>query len=172
MFTKALIVDTPRQGDNVFKIRIPLFEDTTGTEIIYDALSCHPPGIFNGYSPGDCVYVSFEDGKMNIPVIMGRLYVEEQDDYAKGYFNNLEISNRAHLPLSTTFGDGLSISNLYNNMNYLMGIENLPPCDIGGIYSSTINKNPQRIYKNSSWTNIGQTTTSTGVIIYNWRRDT
>ena len=98
MFTKALVTALPEPGDNVYKVRIPLLEDTTGTEIIYDALSCHPPGVFAGYNVGDCVYVSFEDAKLNIPVIMGKLYVDEKDDYAKGLFNNLQVTKKADLP--------------------------------------------------------------------------
>lgn len=172
MFTKALIVDTPKQGDNIYRVRIPLFEDTTGTEIVYDALCCHAPGTYGGLNPGDCVYVSFEDGKMNIPVIIGRLYVEEQDDYAKGFFNNLYVINAAKLPMSTTFGNqGLTIDNLYNMVNYLASIENSPPCNVGGVYQSTVNVDPKDTYPNSVWTNIGTTTTSNGTIIYNWRRD-
>ena len=169
MFTKALIVKTPDEGDNVYKVRIPLFEDTTGTEIIYDALCCHAPGVYNGLNPGDCVYVSFEDAKLNIPVILGRLYIDEQDDYSKGYFNNLEISNSAHLPMSTIFGDGLSIQNLYDTVQYLASA-NECPVDIGELYSSLSNAAPTK-WPNTAWTDIGTTVTSTGTTIYNWRRD-
>ena len=90
MFTKALIKEIPRNGSNIYKIRIPLFEDTTGTEIIYDALCCHAPGVFGGLNEGDCVYVSFEDAKLNIPVIIGRLFINEKDEYSKGYFNTIK----------------------------------------------------------------------------------
>lgn len=122
MFTKALVVETPENEDNHYKVRIPIFEDTTGDEVIFDALACHAPGVFNGYNVGDCVYVAFEDAKLNIPVIIGRLYVEEQDDYSKGLFNNLSVTGRVQLPMDTTFGDGMSISNLYDTMKYLDGV--------------------------------------------------
>ena len=169
MFTKALIVKTPEPGDNWYKVRIPLFEDTTGTEIIYDALCCHAPGTYGGLNPGDCVYVSFEDAKLNIPVIIGRLYVEEQDDYSKGYFNNLEVSNSTHLPMSTTFGDGLSIQNLYDTVQFL-STANDCPIDIGDVYTSLSNNAPTK-WPNTTWTDIGTVTTSMGTTIYNWRRD-
>ena len=143
MFTKALIVDTPKSGDNYYKVRIPLFEDTTGTEIVYDALCCHAPGIFNGLNPGDCVYVSFEDAKLNIPVIIGRLYIEEQDDYSKGYFNNFEVSNTANLPMNTTFGGWLKVKELSDTVQYLSAQADQCPYDIGDIYSSAINTTPE-----------------------------
>lgn len=144
MFTKALIVKTPEEGDNHYKVRIPLFEDTTGNEVIYDALSCHPPGVFNGYNEGDCVYVSFEDAKLNIPVIMGRLYTEEQDDYAKGLFNNLNVTNSANLPMSTTFGGKMSINNLYDALQFINSSddkkEEIIPLDWGNIQGTLSNQ--------------------------------
>lgn len=169
MFTKALIVKTPEPGDNWYKVRIPLFEDTTGTEIIYNALCCHAPGTYGGFNPGDCVYVSFEDAKLNIPVIIGRLYVEEQDDYSKGYFNNLEVSNSAHLPMSTTFGDGLSISNLYDTVQYLSS--NSCPYGVGDVYCTTNTAvDPGVTWQGTAWTNLG-TYTVGGANVINWRRD-
>ena len=125
MFTKALIAAIPEPGDNHYKVRIPLFEDTTGNEVLFDALCCHAPGVFNGYKVGDCVYIAFEDAKLNIPVILGRLFVEEKDNYAKGYFNNLEVSNKVHLPMATSFGDGLQIKTLYDTLQYLNAQDNL-----------------------------------------------
>ena len=167
MFTKALIVSPPKPGDNIYKVRVPLFEDTTGTEIIYDALCCHAPGVYNGFNPGDCVYITFEDAKLNIPVIIGRLLVNEQDDYSKGYFNNLEVSNSAHLPMSTMFGDGLSIQNLYDSLNYLSNC----PYAIGDVYCTTnTDILPEQNWAGTTWTNLGTTTAGT-TNIYNWRRD-
>ena len=169
MFTKALIVRPREQGNNIYKVRIPLFEDTTGTEIVYDALCCHAPGVYGGLNVGDCVYIAFEDAKLNIPVIIGKLYVNEKDDYSKGYFNNLDVVNSAHMPMSTTFGDGLSISNLYDTIQFLMGAENCQYA-IGDIYCTTNNIDPSSKWADTSWTNLG-TTTIGGVTVYNWRRD-
>jgi len=171
MFTKALIVSIPEEGSNVYKVRIPLFEDTTGTEVIYDALCCHAPGIFGGLNTGDCVYVAFEDAKLNIPVIIGKLYINEKDDYSKGLFNNLSVKNLAVLPMGTLFGNGLSIQNLYDTVQYLSAQDGQCPYAIGDIYYTTINVNPTTKYSGTTWTDFGTTTTSTGNIIYNWRRD-
>ena len=125
MFTKALITETPKLGDNHYKVRIPLFEDTTGQEVIMDALCCHAPGVFNGFNVGDCVYVTFEDAKLNIPVIIGKLYVNEQDDFSTGYFNNIKVTNNVKLPMDTTFGNGLKIKSLYDTIQYLNSNSNL-----------------------------------------------
>ena len=169
MFTKGLIVSTPKQGDNVWKVRIPIFEDTTGTEIIYDALCCHAPGVFGGLNPGDCVCVAFEDAKLNIPVILGRLYIEEKDEYSKGYFNNLKVSNSANLPMSTTFGNGLSIKNLYELVQHLSS--NSCPYAVNDIYcTADTDIQPEVNWVGTTWTNLGQTTIG-GVNINNWRRD-
>ena len=171
MFTKALIVDIPNEGDNYYKIRLPLFEDTTGEEVYYNALCCHAPGVFGGLNKGDCVYVAFEDAKLNIPVIIGRLYITEKDEYSKGLFNNLNVVNTATLPINTTFGDGLNIKNLYNTVQYLSAQEGQCPYAIGDIYISSTNNNPDLKWQGTTWTDFGITTTSTGNTIYNWRRD-
>lgn len=170
LFTKALIVSLPKEGDNFYKVRIPLFEDTSGKEIIFNALCCHAPGIYGGLNSGDCVYVIFEDNKLTTPVIIGRLYVEEQDDYSKGYFNNLNVSNRASLPASTTFGN-MKISALYDTIQYISSQIGLCPYSNGDIYSSSVNVNPNIKWAGTTWTNFGTTLTSTGQTMYNWRRD-
>ena len=173
MFTKALVVSKPEPGSNIYKVRIPLFEDTSGTEIIYDALCCHAPGVYGGFNAGDCVYVSFEDAKLNIPVIIGRLYINERDDYSKGYFNNLEVSNFAHLPMSTVFGDNLTISTLNSALQYMSNNIGCPTYS-GDIYTTALNLTSDDLverWPGTSWTDVGTTTTSNGTVLYNWRRD-
>ena len=74
MIIKSYIKALPNQGSNVYKVRVPFLEDNTNREMIFDALLCSPPGEYYGYKVGDCVYVEFEDDKLNIPVILGKLY--------------------------------------------------------------------------------------------------
>ena len=159
MFTKALIVSVPEEGSNVYKVRIPLFEDTTGNEIIYDALCCHAPGIYGGLNPGDCVYIAFEDAKLNIPVIIGRLYVKEQDDYAKGLFNNLEVLSKAKLPIDTTFGNGITAETLYNMFQNISvgqapssGVDMNTVYPIGTVYSNILDAfDPNTEWAGTTW---------------------
>ena len=124
MLTKALIKELPEEGSNIFKIRVPLFEDTTGSEIIYNALYCYPPGIYGGLDIGDCVYVAFEDDKLNIPVILGKLYTGTTDeDYVFANINNLSVSSQANLPDNTMLGDSVSFNTIYNMMQRLFGVD-------------------------------------------------
>ena len=114
LVTKALVTEIPSE-DNYYTVRVPLFEDTSGTEITYRALCCHTPGVFGGLNVGDCVYIAFEDAKLNVPVIIGRLYTREFDEYAKGYFNNLNVTSVARLPLNTMIGD-VSMKALFDSV--------------------------------------------------------
>ena len=166
MLTKAIIVSVPKDGSNWYTCRVPLFEDTSGTEVVFDALSCHAPGVYGGLNVGDCVYVAFEDAKLNIPVIIGRLYVNEQDDYSKGYFNNLLVTNTANLPFNTTIG-GINISELVKN-NLQVDIDLLYP--LAAILQTGDSESPNNMYPGTVWSNYGTITTSNNNKIYNWKR--
>ena len=169
MFTKALITKIPDKGDNWFKVRIPLFEDTTGTEVTYDALCCYSPGTFGGLNVGDCVYVTFEDAKLNIPVIIGKLYTREDDDYAKGLFNNLKVTNTANLPLNTIFGNAASAGDLIELLQNQITtvVENAYPvgsyffCSRGVI-------SPNNIWPETTW--VGTDIAISGINLTAWRR--
>jgi len=49
MLTKAYIIQLPKQGNNIYKVRVPFLEDNTGTPMFFDALLCNQPGQYNGY---------------------------------------------------------------------------------------------------------------------------
>lgn len=146
MFTKALIVSTPVGDDNHFRVRIPIFEDTTGTEVIYDALCCYSPGTFGGLNVGDCVYVAFEDAKLYVPVIVGKLYTKESDDYAKGYFNNLQVTNMARLPIDTNFGGVTTAGNLVDLVQKQVSIEDVYPVGSYFICGADSSMNPNNMW--------------------------
>ena len=170
MFTKALVVDTPKGDDNHFRVRIPIFEDTTGTEVIYDALCCYSPGTFGGLNIGDCVYVTFEDAKLNVPVIIGRLYTREADDYAKGLFNNLQVTNMARLPINTSFGDVVTAGNLVDlvqNQSHLT-VENIYPVGAYFICDASSTMNPTNMWPGTTWAS--NSISVSGVNLTAWRR--
>ena len=58
--TKAYVKELPEEGSNIFKVEVPLMEDNTGTEAIFDALLCTTPGHYKGLEVGDAVSVTFK----------------------------------------------------------------------------------------------------------------
>lgn len=92
---------------NTCNVRIPLFE-TVGTkdEIIMPALFCTPPGICNGYSEGDIVWVGFEFGETySKVVILGKLFIDtntEKNIKGSGITcADLIVKNSTILPINT-----------------------------------------------------------------------
>lgn len=117
ILTKAYITKLPDEGSNIYKVRVPLMEDNTGTEAIFDALLCTSPICYNGYSVGDCVYIHFEDDDYDLPVILGKLFTEiPTTSNAYIIANELNITNTSKLPNDSTLGEYRAddIGNLYN----------------------------------------------------------
>ncbi len=101
MVTKGIITSIDYNG-NTCQVRIPFFETAGNDPISGTAIISNTPGSYNGYKVGDVVLVAFEDGQMNNPVIMGKLYLgaaKEKDD-PRGAINveNIISSNSATLP--------------------------------------------------------------------------
>ena len=46
------------------------------------------PGIYNSYKTGDIVFIGFEENKMELPVILGKLFVSASDE-AGSYRGNI-----------------------------------------------------------------------------------
>ncbi len=74
MIIKAIIEDLPEQDDNHYTIRIPFLEDHTKNQVNFKALLSHTPGIYDSYQIGDVVFISFENEKLDMPIILGKLY--------------------------------------------------------------------------------------------------
>lgn len=106
MILKSYIKKLPSTGSNTYKVRIPFLEDNTNHEMVFDALLCTPPGEYYGYNVGDCVYVEFEDDKLNIPVILGKLYIEPEDEVSSYHVvNELNVTGNVTLPENTKIGN-------------------------------------------------------------------
>lgn len=117
ILTKAYITEIPEDGDNHFRVRIPMYEDNTSGEAEFDALLCADPMSYKGYAVGDCVYVHFENDKQNVAVIIGKLFTtipEKNTSYVLA--NELKVTDHAFLPPNTRFGDYTAddFTNLYN----------------------------------------------------------
>ncbi len=113
MILKAFIKELPEQGKNIYKVRIPFMEDNTNHEMVFSALLCNQPGEYNGYKVGDCVYVIFENDKMDVPVIMGKLYTGA-DEKIENYHvvNNLNVTGTVTLPSNVKIG-GYTTNDLF-----------------------------------------------------------
>ena len=147
--TKAYIKELPEEGSNIFKVEVPLMEDNTGTEAIFDALLCTTPGNYKGLKVGDAVFVEFEDDQYNTAIILGELFTEiPTKSTAYSVLNELRVTDAASLPPNTRFGDytAQDIMNLYNK----------------GGGAGTINDDDLKQYV--QWINT-ETTTSEGDII-------
>jgi hypothetical protein len=81
------------------------------------------PGIYNSYKTGDIVFIGFEENKMELPVILGKLFVSastEAGSYRGNVSgNSLAITDTAQLPYSTLFDFSKIAQNnkLYNDLN-------------------------------------------------------
>ena len=105
MIFKAIIKEVPEYNSNKFIIRIPTLEDNTNKEMLFEALLCNQPGEYDGYKVGDVVFASFEDNKLDTPVILGKLYTSVVDD-TRGYhkLSNLIVEDSIVLPSNTKIG--------------------------------------------------------------------
>ena len=109
MITKGIVVSIPKDSDsNKYEVRLPFFEDATvdSEEMIYEATLSEAPGIIQGYAVGDVVYCAFEDNDNGRPVIVGKLFSQTIDNTGADIKTlDLEVTNKATLPSSTTIGD-------------------------------------------------------------------
>jgi len=91
--------------ENTCTVRLPFFESSAGDAVIATATFSNTPGSYNGYLEGDIVWVAFEDGQMQWPVIIGKLFLGTQEEEAspRGAINcvDLKVSGSAKLPVST-----------------------------------------------------------------------
>ena len=99
MLTKAIIKALPEIGSNIFKVRVPYLEDNSRTEIVLNATYCITPGIYDGLSIGDCVFIDFEEDRLEKPVILGKLYINSTEKVnTKIITGNCIITDHVDLP--------------------------------------------------------------------------
>lgn len=139
LLTKAFITKLPDEGFNIYQVRVPLMEDNTQREAIYNATCCASPGTFNAYQVGDCVYVDFEDEEITTAVIMGKLVKSENEEENNVYtsINDLNVTGRTVLPEDTTIG-GYTISNLVSMINTASNSANSVTNSGGGFSYKTV----------------------------------
>lgn len=135
--TKAFITKIPEEGSNIFQVRVPLMEDNTQSEALFDALLCNSSNSeFNNYHVGDCVFVDFEDDKYNTAIILGKLFTEQKEESTSyNVVNNLKVTGTATLPDDTKFGDKYSVKDffsLYQGSGTGSGTGSINPEDLKG----------------------------------------
>ena len=106
MLTKAIIQKID-QSKNTCIVRIPLFEQASSNSFIEtEATICITPGIYNNLFIGDIVIIGFEENKMELPIVLGKLFLNSlaKDSKAGALFGDtLNITTKAVLPSDTEF---------------------------------------------------------------------
>lgn len=106
MLTKAIIQKID-QAKNTCIVRIPLFEQASSSSFIEtEATICITPGIYNNLFVGDIVIVGFEENKMELPIILGKLFLNSLDKDSKAgalFGDTLNVTTKAVLPSDTEF---------------------------------------------------------------------
>ena len=116
MLTLGYITKLNKTDDNLFEVRIPIFEKAGSSKDLPDLSGSYfqatvnqVPGQYNAYQVGDCVVIGFLDNYYEKPVVLGKLYLGNSPDKikAQGFLdtNALEVSDRAVLPGNTTIGE-------------------------------------------------------------------
>ena len=104
MVTKGIIQSINFNG-NTCTIRLPFFETTHNDPIVITATFSNTPGMYNGYKVNDVVWVAFEDGQMETPVVIGKLYLGAEKEKAdpRGTVNTeaFTVSKTAAIPADT-----------------------------------------------------------------------
>ena len=106
MVVKGIILGIDYVG-NTCTVRMPYFESTGGGEVaVATATFSNTPGCFNGYKENDVVFVAFEDGQAQTPVVIGKLYLgaaaEAQEARGAISCQNLKASQTSALPADTS----------------------------------------------------------------------
>lgn len=98
-------IQTIDYNTNTCMVRMPFFENSTGEIAIAPAIFSVMPGSYNSYSVGDIVLLAFENGEVNMPVIIGKLFINtiDEKDASCGTINcvDLKVTNSAAIPLGT-----------------------------------------------------------------------
>jgi hypothetical protein len=116
MIVKGIIKTIDYNG-NMCTVRLPLFESSSKSgEVILPATIAIQPGLINSYKEEDVVLISFENNKIETPVVIGKLYLgaTAESKESRGNINvtGLTVSTKASIPLTTelTFkGDTTSV---------------------------------------------------------------
>ena len=121
MVTKGIIKLIDFNGNSCI-VRMPYFETAGSSEVACEALISNVPGIYNGYKENDVVWVAFEDGSMETPVVIGKLYLgaskEKQDPRGTVNCVDSSISGTATIPSDTKLNNDLAANQINTTIPY------------------------------------------------------
>lgn len=115
MITKGYIVEKIKEVPNKFLVRIPIYETVEDTleEALYEATLSYTPGNLNSYREGDCVYLSFEDNDPSKIIIIGKLYLGDEEEATTAQnAATLDVAGTTQLSKDTYIG-GVRIDKLF-----------------------------------------------------------
>lgn len=119
-----------------YKVRIPKYDKvesatySTKTDNLSSGIVCTVPGIEVVYVEGDIVLLSFENGELSKPVILGLLYREEKKDSdilvngvdksLSGIKEDIDKLNSQNLYTHLKYSDdnGITFTSLFSSQNY------------------------------------------------------
>ena len=119
MLTFGYITKLNQPNDNLFEVRLPIFEKAGSSKTspalagsLFMANLCYNPGNLNAYKVGDCVVVGFIDNRYDQAIILGKLYTGDETEATNFSFaNSLKVVESAQLPENTTIG-GVSLDSI------------------------------------------------------------
>ena len=121
MVTKGIIKSIDFNGNSCI-VRMPYFETAGSSEVVCEALISNTPGVYNGYKENDVVWIAFEDGTMESPVVIGKLYLgaakEKQDP--RGTVNCIDstVNGTATIPSDTKLKNDLDSDQINTKIPY------------------------------------------------------
>jgi len=104
MITKAIILSI-NYNSNECVVEMPAFRNAAGGEMpSINATFSIAPGVYNGYKEGDVVWVAFENGQLQNPCVIGKLYLgaEKENNDPRGSINCSTLKSTLNtIPLTT-----------------------------------------------------------------------
>jgi hypothetical protein len=123
MITKGIIKSID-YNNNTCIIRIPLFENAAQKDEVYaTATFAIQPGFINSYNENDVVIISFEENRINSPIILGKLYlgIDKEASEVRGSLHCDSITaTKATLPINTKLtcnGGDKTLVNVQNGIS-------------------------------------------------------
>lgn len=110
MLVKAIVISMAEDLYSAY-ITIPIYDNTSSKSDFSNvphrlASICPLPGCSPFYSPGDVVYVDFENDNQANPVILGCLYREKSSDSSLNLnVSSLKVNVNTHLSTDTSIGN-------------------------------------------------------------------